>query len=926
MKNLLNPKWLILINTFPVAILCILYYNEYTVIKTLLEKESITLWINFGSTLVALSVVLLGYVFFCIQQKKEISVFYGLSALVIYTIFLYTYSEYSNDIIPWNIPRWMISQDSILYPGTFLMPTLIHALFVIVLQLTSKVKQHKAWKSFLMALAIPLLTYIFAQVVLPLWQPVNYRYEHHALVILCVIAVIVFLFFLIRGIYILSLKKGKERKILYLITKLIVGVVLPIIGLSVNSGFGNVFGNFNHYWFYVIAIINGVLIGISAIKNERHRLVLFIARCITFSFTFYFFLVFLPYLPLSVIAIIAIGSGFLMLTPLALFVIYVQELSKDYKYLKSFYKKPILIAAAIAGFLVIPSAVTLNYLNDRQVLHNALDFVYAPNYENTYSINKTSLKHTLQTVKSTKSRRGDLFMSSQTPYLSSFFHWLVLDNLTLSDAKIKTIDKIFFKAEGFALRQERLRNKAVNISNISCNSTYDETNATWTSWIDIEITNSNTSNFTSEYATTINLPDGCWINDYYLYVGDKKEMGILAEKKSAMWIFSEIRNINRDPGLLHYTTGNDVSFRVFPFAKNEVRKTGIQFIHKDPVNIEIDGHELLLGDTLEISKPVSNDGNIVYISSEEKTKLATVKRKPYYHFIVDTSKDKDSLQNNYIATINTFISNRNLDIKDAKISFTNTFTTTKSFDTSWSENLKNQNYEGGFYLERGIKKILFDSYINLSDSYPVIIVVTDNMLDAIIEKDFANFKIAYPESNLFYHLNTLGRLASHDLKCRPKEFVNDDVSINLNNEVLVWPNENQPLAYLPKTSQPSVTLKQALFELDDSNLNSNWNTGLQLQGKWISDTFYPENAEKDWITSVQQSFKSKIMTPLTSYIVVETEAQKAALLRKQEQVLNGKKSLDLNERSQRMSEPSLFILIILLGVFVLIKRKKLNLL
>ncbi|MEW4922938.1 MSEP-CTERM sorting domain-containing protein [Algibacter sp. 2305UL17-15] len=919
MKNLLNPKWLLAINTIPVIILCIIYYSEFNVIKTLLDEESMQLWFNFGGILIGLSVLLFGYVLFCIQQKKEISIHYAILALVIYTIYLYTYSVYSSDIIPWRIPRWMLSRDTVLYPGTFLMPTLAHALFIIVIKLTSKVKTHKAWKSFLLALAIPLVTYIFALIIMPLWQPVDYRFREHFFIIASVIGVIVFLFFLIRGIYILSLKRGKDNKELYLIAKLLIGIVFPLLGLTINTNFDGVFGNFNTAWFYGIALINGIIIGISPFKNPRGRLILYAARCITFSFTFYFFIVFLPYLPLSVIAIIAIGLGFLMLTPLVLFVIHVQELSRDFKFLKSFYKSPVLIAIGVIGVFVMPSAVALSYSKDRHVLHDTLDFVYTPDYEKDYKINKASLENTLAVVKHNKSRNSSFLMSSQTPYLSSFFNWIVLDNLTLSDTKIKTIEKIFFNTDSFGLRTERLRNQDVNISNINSNSTYSETDNTWTSWIDIEITNANNSNFTSEYATTINLPDGCWINDYYLYVGDRKEMGILTEKKSAMWIFSQIRNMNRDPGLLHYLTGNKVSFRVFPFAKNEVRKTGIQLIHKDPVTIEIDNHKLTLGEVKEVPVYHKENDQVLYISSKEKETLQKVERTPYYHFIIDTSEEKDSLINDYTKAIDDFINTNNLDISKSKISFANTFNTTDKFDTTWKENLKSQTFEGGFYLERAIKKALFDAYTNLSNHYPIIVVVTDNMLDAIINKNFADFKIAYPESNLFYHLNTLGYLASHDLTSNPKQFVNTDTKIDFNTKVLVYPNADKPLAYVLDNDLPSIVLKQSLFKLNEETLEtSNWDTGLQLQGKWLSDVFYPMNAEKDWIASVKNSFESKIMTPLTSYIVVETEAQKAALLRKQKQVLEGKKSLDLNERTQRMSEPGLTTILLLLILIVLL--------
>ncbi len=920
MKNLLNPKWLLFINTVPVTILFLLYSNEYQVIKTLLEEDSVNLWINFGSTLFVISILLIGYVFFSILNKKDISIYYALTALIIYTAFLYTYSTYSDDIIPRSIPMWMISSESMLYPGTFLMPTLIHALFVIAMKLTSKVKEHKAWKNFLSALIVPIFTYMLLQIILPLWQPVDYRYEKHALTILCVVGVIIFLFFLIRGIYVLSLKKGKDRKELYFMMKLLVGLLFPIMGLSINAGFDDVFGNFTSPWFFIISVLNGILLIVPPLKNKTHRLILFIARCITFSFTFYFFIVFLPYLPLSVIAIIAIGTGFLMLTPLVLFVIHVQELSRDFKYLKTYFKTSILYLTIGIGFLILPGLISINYASHKHTLNKTLDFLYAPDYEENYNINTASLERTLDAIKLTKSRRRDVFMGSHTPYLSSYFHWLVLDNLTLSDAKINTIEKIFFKAKPhFRLREERLRNQDVAISNISSNSTYNETDGSWTSWIDIEITNSNTNNFTSEYATTIDLPHGCWINDYYLYVGDKKEMGLLTEKKSAMWIFSEIRNINRDPGLLHYKTGNKVSFRVFPFAKNEVRKTGIQFIHKDAITINIDDHEIHLGKAIDTSHTNSQNIDVVYISAEEKLKLESTQRQPYYHFIVDTSKEKDSLVENYETTIADFLLKSELGTEHAKISFTNTFTSTHDFNEKWKTSLKNQPFEGGFYLERAIKTVLFNTYTKMSDSYPIIVVVTDNMLDAIIEKNFADFEIAYPESSIFYHLNTLGYLASHNLSSNPKEAIEDDTAISSENKVLAWPNIDNPITYLPKNNQPSLVLKGFDFEFNDNNLNSSWDKGLQLQGKWISDVFYPKNGDKDWITSIQESFKSKIMTPLTSYIVVENEAQKAALLRKQQQVLKGKKSLDLNERAQRMSEPNSIILIIILIGFFLFK-------
>ena len=64
------------------------------------------------------------------------------------------------------------------------------------------------------------------------------------------------------------------------------------------------------------------------------------------------------------------------------------------------------------------------------------------------------------------------------------------------------------------------------------------------------------------------------------------------------------------------------------------------------------------------------------------------------------------------------------------------------------------------------------------------------------------------------------------------------------------------------------------------------------------------------------------MTPVTSYLVVENEAQKAILKKKQEQILSGNKSLDPDEDTQRMSEPSFWILANLFGLVISYRHRR----
>ena len=932
MRNLLNSKWLFVINTLPIVVLIFLLFGQFNIIKTLLEESSIQLWKSFGLSLGVLGLLNFAYAVYLTLKKKNVSVWFGLIALLCYIPFIYLYGYHLDKIIPFSIPQWMVSGNIFLYVGTFLMPTLVYSLFILVSHFTPKNKEHKAWTNFLIAIGIPITGYLFTQIILPLWQPLDRDFSVHAMVILVITATLVFLFFLIRGIFILATKKTEAWQKYQLAWKIPITIVLPLIGLAVNNGhlfnnFGSsesgIFGDFNNAWFYILAIVNSIMVCLPSLENKVCRILVFVGRSITFAYTLYFFLVFLPFLPLSVIAIIAIGTGFLMLTPLLLFVIHINELSKDFTYLTIQCSKKLIIGISLLGFLVIPAFITATYLKDKNVLNETLSYLYSPDYSRQYDIDKGSLQKTLNVIKSQKDSRGGIF-GNGIPYLSSYFNWLVMDNLTLSDSKINTIEKIFFGNTSFELRPENIQNDNVQISNISTNSTYDKSQNAWKSWVDLEITNKSGNTWFSEYATTINLPEGCWISDYYLYVGAVKELGILAEKKSAMWIFSQIRNENRDPGILYYLTGNKVAFRVFPFAKDEVRKTGIEFLHKEPITLNIDNNIVELGNKEETIYENIETKVLAYVSAQQKQKLNSVKRKPYFHFVVDASKDQNKNSTDIIKRIEQVLNANQLLSENAKISFVNSYVTTSTLDNDWETQYKNQSFEGGFYLERAIRTTLFNAYKNKSKTYPVIVVVTETIQNAVLDKDFADLKFTFPESDLFFNLNKNGNLKEHSLTENPlKELPETIRECMFCETVLEYKLSDNSSVYLPNNNEPSIILKKDEFEVNDTVIQEkNWKSAMIMQGQWNSQILHPETSDKEWLNLVKYSFISKVMTPVTSYLVVENEAQKAMLKKKQELVLSGNKSLDLGEDAQRMSEPSLILLVILLGLAIWYREKR----
>lgn len=925
MKNFLNPKWLIAINTIPLAILLLIFIGEYRIISSILSDESIKLWKIFGFTLTLLAVVNFIYAVFLINKNKNVSPIYGVIALFSYIPYLYMYGMYSNKIIPFSVPQWMVSDDITVYAGTFLMPTLIYALFIMVIYLTSADKPHKAWKNFLAAVAIPASWYLFIQLILPLWRPYGSGFSEHVIIILVILLTLAFLFFLIRSIYILGLKKSEVFIKYQLFWKIPVSIILPLVGLALNDGHlfnditlggTGVFGDFSHYWFYVLAVLNGILICLPNLENKNYRMLLFAGRSLTFTYTLYFFLVFLPFLPLSVIAVVAFGTGFLMLTPLLLFVIHVNELVNDYKFIKNHYSLRMSYAVPVLSLLVIPVSITLAYLHDRAILNETLSYLYAPDYSKNYDIDKSSLFKTLNIIKEHKGKNRNSLFGNQTPYLSSYFSWLVLDNLTLSNTKINNIERVFFAKPKRKRESENIQNSDVKITKLTSSSRFDEDKNAWISQIDFEITNKskNTSGF-SEYATTINLPNGCWISDYYLYVGDRKEMGMLAEKKTAMFVYSQIRNENRDPGILYYLTDNKVAFRVFPFSPKEKRKTGIEFIHKEPVTLNIDSRTVKLGNKKNRNVVVQKEiKDVVYVSTKMKLALSKIYREPYYHFIVDVSKNKNKHKGTFINRIENIISQNIISAATAKVSFVNTYTSTIQMLDNWKDVYSKQTFNGGFYLDRAIKKALFDSYKNKSNLYPVIVVVTDDIENSIVKNNFADFKITYPENKLFYHLNKEGKLISHSLESHSIAPLTKASSLKLNHAVLPFPNTSNPVAYLPDTNTPDIVMVNDIFDIEEISIKQkNADSALLMQGNWISQVLHPERSHKEWLSLVRYSFLSKIMMPVTSYMVVENEAQKAFLKKKQQQVLSGNKLLDLGDDVDRMSEPDLFLLLFLIG-------------
>jgi hypothetical protein len=962
MRAILHARWLLLVNTIPLAILFGMYVGIYQVIGSLLSTENIKAWQEMAIILTALWVLNWGYAAFLLSKKQEIQLWYAIFVLFAYTIFFLQYVDNERLLIPSNIPRWMLPNSMWEYVGTFLMPLLFHALLVVIVRLTTSFSLTSAWKNLALALFIPFGWYFFIMLAIPIINStVTYhKIIDHAIMIFSVAVAVFFLFFLCKAIYIfviLQVQNAKQvsqeaetpRKKFNLVrflesndfmVKIVVGVFAPIAGLALNQFLGNFFGSFEHYFFYVIAFLNGVFLCSPPLPKPSYRLALFAFRCFTFTYIFYFFLVFLPVLPIAMALLLTV-IGALTLVPLILTFIQVQQLWADMQYLYTHFNKLIINTLLVVALLVLPIAIHFSYLSDRKTLHEALDYVYASHLEGENKrIDAKRLENVLEEVQRNKGKINWGWRNRQSPYLSLYYNWLVLDNLTLSTNKIEKLSKIFVgESKDYGYHDWRRSNSfpdSVKISHVSVSSTFDKEKQFWTSWIDLEICNLDTVTIPfsnqSEYRTLINLPDGCWISDYYLWIGEEKVHGLLAEKKTAMWVYQEILSERRDPGLLHYTSGNQVSFRVFPFVPSEVRKTGFQLIHKEPIRFQIDSVDLFLGDTLTqpiLDKPLASaNKQAIYLPKIFKNRLPKVKRATYPHFIINCSKEKAQKQEEYKKRINEFVASYALPKEKAKISFVNPYIKTVDFAKTWQNNKERWSFEGGFYLERAIEKILFEN--RNQAEIPQIIVVADSLSEAVLEKNFHEYSMFYPDNQVFFLLDTNNAITAYSLTNLKK--IDTNYTPEHLTEVLAWENGARQTFYVPDNHQASIVWNEKATSNGEvlDLAEKQWDSGLYLQGQWFGHTFHPERTDQEWLSLVKNSFKAQLMTPVTSFIALENEAQRQALLQKQEAVLQAKKSLDISEDEVRMSELpysfimliGMYLLFVLLGISVKFFAKK----
>lgn len=928
MNKAQQPKWAILLSVIPVllffAITLQLFYTDQS--KPIYTFEDLlSILIGAASYLI----IIIPYVIYKIIRKSNITLtaFIFILTFSVLEVFFFMHFELSNILDNGNVFGITLPVNEtmlfLLIPGCF------YSLFGIVV-LLNEPDNKDAWRSIIFAIGIPIF-YAFIFLFFSNFNSVRLDFIPDIFIpIIIVVSVIFVVYHILRASYLAYYKNKSESYITSPPFVLFFGVFMPFLGLAVNNmDEGYYFGNFSSYWYFILAVLNGFILAIPFGNNLTVRIIAFIARSILFAFTIYFFIVFLPYAPLSVVLIAALGAGLLMLTPILLFIIHCQVLIKDISFLKNYIGKPYLHAILICCLFIIPVTIHQQLAANKKEMLSAIDYLDHPNYEKNTTIN---LAKTIKAFKVKQSYPG--FLSGRTnkngtPIISWYFNTIILDSKTISINKGAALKSILLNSEPPTVINEPLSTDNVLLKQHVVSSTFNPNTGYWTSNVQLffqapDSTNQGWNN-QLEYFSVFDLPTGCYITDYYLMIGDIKEKGILAEKKAATWAYDQIVNTRKDPGFLHYITGERIALQIFPFTKNEMRESGITFIHAEPQTIMLDGDTIYLGQQTvsPITSIIESNNQVAYIPESVKVTLPKTQRQPYYHFIIDLSENNNDF--NFEKSIKDFIEKYPEGANNAKVSLVNYNISTFPYVEETKEKIKSASFKGGFFMDRAIRTAIYDNYMHPDETFPMFIVCSDDLEKAYINSDFSDMQFAYPDVDYFINLKSNQDIYKHNLFHFPYRADSTSIELPVINPVYIYEDNKYPKQFLSTKPGSDIVIdfKNYNYEAFEPGKN-NWKNGLYFQAENRYLQLYPYLANKSWDESVYNSFTTGILTPVTSFISLENEGQKKMLLEKQKAMLEGTKAENLGEDPQMMSEPNIFVILIAgLAIIGITKRKKL---
>jgi hypothetical protein len=710
----------------------------------------------------------------------------------------------------------------------------------------------------------------------------------------------------------------------------LVGLVLPIAGLLLNRGMPFPY-DFQSAEVYAMAILNGLLLLVPTTGRERLDRAVWLARCVLFAFSAYFFLIFLPFLPLSLPAMVAMGSGFLILAPVGLFMVHGQLMLSGWQRECDRGSRFSPTAAMVLAFLVIPGFYALRSWNDRQVLESALAYVYRSDYEQTrFEGDPASVQRSLENLR-------DFKAGLRLPFLADFYTWMVFNNLVLPDAKIARVYRIFSGKElpeaksglmggMFQARSRNFRWRQPVPQDAVLKEVETAVVAEGMSRrLKVKVTVENPTDRQCEFADKIAVPEGVLVSGYGLRIENHWEPGRLFERKTALWVYEKIRDVTRrDPGIVHYRSPTELAFAIFPVEAGKTRQAEIEFLYPSGQQPEI----RIGARKIEVPPGESADGPVLAGTAKgavllwpagEPAGYAPQKRKPYLHFILDRSLGSEGSLAGALAQVRE-VAARFPEAEECRITQANYEQRDLIADLTPIRSLPGPEAlggekawlkpKGGFLFLRACKRAILwhqekSQDPGMAQRFPLFIALTPQGDRVVQEEDMDVFANRIPDVSGYYRFDgrqldawTFGSrmpitspMAQKPVTVFRLGKVVQAIAPSEAEQWRVWEWGGGTLEVLDAHAGRFVAASgvKMLPESDAYSLGvAPWVRRERL-------VFQPSDSETKMEEAVQASINAGVLIPETAFIVVENSAQWKMLELKQKQKLSKGKELELEE-------------------------------
>lgn len=956
MNNLLKAPWFLILCALPLLIMELSGLSFWLTLKDALQDQS-RYYYAYGAVLSLLVAATWGYGLSLWRRKEEFGLFASYLTLAVLLVFDFLLLfDYRHFYPSWQ-DRWMLSEVDILYHWLPLLPATFYPLLAIVIH-HARASFSKYWKiSTGLIIGVPVFWYIFFIFLLPLLKHAfNHNAREHLITVLAFVSITLFAYGVLYIIYLLFRKvadKSREKyeKLGHITTVfrfLYALIAPPLCFVAYNhlfSGNNGPLGTLEGFLWPIVAFVNGLLLVIPPQKNNALRAALFLGKLAILPMVIYFTLILAPFLPLAPIAIIIYGVGLLMLAPPILLFIQTWSIREDYRFFQEKFSQSSLRNTMVAGaaiFLFAPGYLLADFYTDKIMLRKMIEATWfynhnSPQEEIASPEASNQLFSRIWSIKRTWLRgknRPESFVNQ--PIISSLYSRIVMNSLTISDARMARLEQIYLGERFTRVSRPRpLVDPIPEISSVRVKSRLSKDKSHIISQVDLQIKNpQNTNNL--EFHTEFELPQLAWVSNYYLFVGKQKKEGLLTDKKSALWIYNQIVRSSRDPGILYYKKPGLVGFHVFPFEARQKRKTGFEITHREPFVLKMNGHKLPLGYDLSIKKvkePLAFAGQNArhisyYLPKEYKSTLPLVQRTPYLHFLIDTSAaaTPEAMQKQ-LERLDRFLKQEWITLNQKRVSsfqYQVSLVNDRVLTFTQEEFTQRRKHlapgSKGFFLEKAFKIELGRQWEKGEERYPVFIVISENPGDAVTFSSFTGLRQLFPEGGRYYTLAANGDLHQSSLGQKPG--ADSRAFRNIQTPLVRLFQTKESKIFLPDTAQDELALSPAKANpgsLKTLETKNRLQAGAAINALYSEALLYPQPASE--LRVIQKSFESRMMSPLTSFIVLENETQEKLLLRKQKKMLASKNIFDAGEETA-MSEPELLALLILSAIIALwIKRR-----